>query len=134
MDIENSSNGYCNVIFIGKQGIGKTTLINKIFKKKDLLWFNNGEDIVISDNYHNVKTNIKEINLLNDQELRYLKTHHDVGTIFILISYPSVIFPDEKENLDYEKRTVSSIKSEFPNSIILVYVNGEIDENLQSFF
>ncbi|MRX68594.1 hypothetical protein SAMN06265349_101388 [Flavobacterium resistens] len=129
MDIENSSNGYCNLIFIGKQGSGKTLLINKIFKKKDTLWVNNGVDILVSDNYHNVKTNIKEINSISDKELSYLKTHLEVRTIFILISSQF-----ENESLDYEKSTINSINTEFPSSIILVYVNGEIDENLQSVF
>jgi len=128
MSIETPTNGYCNLIFIGKTGTSKTYLIDKIFNDKEfsnnIHWVNNGHDVIISDNNHQVKTNIKELEHLGNIDINYFFKNEK--KIFILMTNSK-----GDENLEYEKNTIKSIKKRFPKSMILICIHGKIDVDLQ---
>jgi GTPase SAR1 family protein len=121
MRIEDSTNGYCNLWVIGKNAVGKTSLIKKLFDDENDSSFistNNYEirTTLISDGEHNVKLNINEIHSLNEINL-YNKFESHVTSIFLLLTEPNIY-----RNVKFEKEIIQTIEDTIPNSLIFFLI------------
>jgi GTPase SAR1 family protein len=118
---EKSNNGYCNVWIIGKNGVGKTTLIHNLFKNEYHLsdrTYDTGIDSMVSNDNFNVKLQIIEKHDLKKRELEDFIKFNDNPSVFLIIRSP-----DGRSGIEYEKQIIEVIQKNIINPVIFIFNN-----------
>ncbi len=129
MSYTDSTNGYCNLWIIGKNAVGKTSLINRILddEKSNNSLSTRGLEIIdtlITDGEHNVKLHISEIHSLNDMKF-YDKFDSQIPSIFLILVNTNIY-----TNLKVEKEIIKTIEDTIPNSLIFYLINNDSKVNV----
>lgn len=130
-EIEEPTNGYCNLYVVGKKSSGKSTFIKKLFDN-NFVENESGFIKAIFSKKYTVKLAIYEIgeSEIGESEIYNLNDNYKGigGHIFIL--YVSSI---TDENLINETTIISSIKSKYPNSIIYLFIDSKINKSYKAY-
>ncbi|PPK93062.1 hypothetical protein LY01_02767 [Nonlabens xylanidelens] len=118
-----TTNGYCHLYVIGKQGSGKTQLIKNLFFTDNKV--KNGDDFVlvkhVTDGNHSVKLSIDEVSVNSFENFTGIYKGKAIQIFLVVISSAE------------DQESIRIIKKRYPNAIVYLFIQNKIDLSYKAY-